>query len=151
MNEFMKKAIEEAYEGIKNGHGGPFGAVVVKDGKIIASGHNMVIAENDPTMHGEIAAIRKAAKAVESFDLSGCEIYTTGQPCPMCLAAIMWANIDKVYYGADSGDIEDIGFRDSKFYDIINSGNVNFLEQTDKKQCLELFDAYKNIKDKKNY
>ena len=111
MNKFMKMAIAEARKGIAMGHGGPFGAVVVKDGKVIAKGHNHVVANNDPTCHGEIDAIRKACKKLHSFDLSGCEIYTTGYPCPMCFCAILWANIEKVYYDLEEivkvGKVED--------------------------------------------
>ena len=98
-NEYMKLAIDEAREGIYNSHGGPFGSVIVKDDEIVGRGHNMVLKNNDSTAHGEISAIRDAEKRLKTFDLSGCELYTTGEPCPMCLAACMWANIDKVYYG----------------------------------------------------
>ena len=97
MNKYMKVAIEEAQKGIRSGHGGPFGAVVVKDGKIIGQGHNMVVKNNDPTCHGEVSAIRDACKNLSSFDLKGAEIYTTGEPCPMCLGAILWSNIEKIY------------------------------------------------------
>ena len=94
----MKIAIEEAYKGIKHNHGGPFGTVIVKDDKIISRGHNHVLSKNDPTCHGEIDAIRKAAKKLKTYDLSGCVLYTTAEPCHMCLCACMWANIDKIYY-----------------------------------------------------
>lgn len=151
MNEFMKIAIEEAQKGIHAGHGGPFGAVIVKDGKIVGKGHNMVVAEKDATLHGEMVAIKNASKALDTFDLSGCEIYTTGEPCPMCLGAIMWANIDKVYYGGTSKDIDSIGFRDDRFYDIINNGKKEFVKELDRDECLKLFEEYKNIADKTNY
>mgnify|MGYP002520219486 CR=1 FL=1 len=91
----------------------PVGCVIVKDDVVIGKGHNQVVKNNDPTCHGEMMAIHKACKKINSFDLSGCVIYTTGQPCPMCLAAILWANIDKVYYGCNIIDTEDIGFRDN--------------------------------------
>ena len=110
--EFMELAIDEARAGILNGDGGPFGAVIVKDGSVIASGHNQVIKNSDSTDHGEIDAIRKAERALETYDLSGCVIYTTSEPCPMCLAAILWANIEKVYYGCTIEDNARIGFRD---------------------------------------
>lgn len=151
MNEFMKIAIEEAQKGIHAGHGGPFGAVIVKDGKIVGKGHNMVVAEKDATLHGEMVAIKNASKALDTFDLSGCEIYTTGEPCPMCLGAIMWANIDKVYYGGTSKDIDSIGFRDDRFYDIINNSKKEFVKELDRDECLKLFEEYKNIADKTNY
>lgn len=143
--EFMKFAIAEARDGIKNRHGGPFGAVVVKNGEVIASGHNHVLKNTDSTCHGEIDAIRKAEQALETYDLSGCELYTTGEPCPMCLAAILWANIDKVYYGCTIEDNAKIGFRDAKF-DQLLGGRANlpdgFLEEQDRALCLELFDEY---------
>ena len=117
VNEFMKVAIQEAKKGIRKGHGGPFGAVIVKDGEIVGRGHNQVVKNNDPTCHGEMMAIHMACKKLNTFDLSGTEIYTTGEPCPMCLAAILWANISKVYYGCNIVDTETIGFRDLAFYE----------------------------------
>ncbi len=147
-SEFMKVAISEGEEGISKGHGGPFGAVVVKDGEIVASGHNHVISETDSTCHGEIDAIRKAEKKLGSYDLSGCEIYTTGEPCPMCLAALLWANISKVYYGCRTSDEAEIGFRDGKFHEMLNSNLElpdGYLEERDRKICLELFEKYKNM------
>ena len=117
MNKYMRMAINEAKKGIRNGHGGPFGAVIVKNDEVIARGHNQVVKNNDPTCHGEIMAIHKACKKLGTFDLSGCEIYTTGEPCPMCMAAILWANIEKIYYGCNILDTEEIGFRDKKFYE----------------------------------
>lgn len=151
MNEFMKIAIEEAQKGINAGHGGPFGAVIVKNGEIVGKGHNMVVAEKDATLHGEMVAIKNASKTLDTFDLSGCEIYTTGEPCPMCLGAIMWANIDKVYYGGNSKDIASIGFRDDKFYEIINQNKKEFIEEMNREECLKLFDEYKSITNKTNY
>ena len=114
-SEFMQIAIQEAREGISNGDGGPFGTAIVRDGVLIASGHNHVLAYNDPTCHGEVDAIRKACKRLGTFDLTGCELYTTGEPCHMCLCACMWANISKIYYGCTIADNEIIGFRDNKF------------------------------------
>ena len=144
----MEAAIAEAREGINNGDGGPFGAVVVKDGEIVASGHNRVLKNNDSTCHGEIDAIRKAEEKSGTYDLSGCEIYTTGEPCPMCLAAIMWANISKVYYGCTLEDNEKIGFRDDKFDGMMGgrSGLLEgFLEERDREDCLAVFDEYNNM------
>ena len=145
--EFMETAINEAKTGIANGHGGPFGAVIVKNGEIIASGHNCVLKNNDSTCHGEIDAIRKAEQKLGTYDLSGCELYTTGEPCPMCLAAILWANIDKVYYGCTIEDNAKIGFRDAKFDEMLGGRKNlnNLLEQHDRDLCLQLFDEYNNL------
>ena len=152
--EFMNLAIAEAKVGIENGHGGPFGAVIVKDGQVIASGHNCVIINNDSTCHGEIDAIRKAEQALGTYDLSGCEIYTTSEPCPMCLAAILWANINKVYYGCKLNDNEIIGFRDVKFENAIlhrDDLKSELLEEKDRDACLALFNEYNSIKNKTIY
>ena len=146
--EFMEAAITEAKTGIHYGHGGPFGAVVVKDGKVIASGHNCVLKNNDSTCHGEIDAIRKAEQALGTYDLSGCELYITGEPRPMCLAAILWANISKVYYGCTLEDNAKIGFRDAKFDQLLGgraSLAPGFLEQRDRDLCLALFDEYSKM------
>ena len=112
----MQLAIEKAEENIAAGKGGPFGAVVVKDGKIIAAVGNRVTSTNDPTAHAEVVAIREACKVLETFDLAGCEIYASCEPCPMCLGAIMWARIDKLYYAADRTDASRAGFDDEHFY-----------------------------------
>lgn len=146
--EFMQQAIAEARAGIAGGHGGPFGAVVVKDGAIVASGHNCVLKNTDSTCHGEIDAIRKAEQRLQTYDLSGCELYTTGEPCPMCLAAILWANISKVYYGCTLEDNAKIGFRDAKFDQLLGgraSLAPGFLEQRDRDLCLALFDEYSKM------
>lgn len=151
LNKFMKLAIEEAQEGIRNGHGGPFGAVIVKDGEVISTGHNHVVINNDPTCHGEVDAIRKACAKLGTFDLSGCEIYTSGYPCPMCFGAILWANIEKVYYGCNTTDTELIGFRDKAFEESIPEKMITMCEQLNRDECLKLYDEYKNILDKTNY
>lgn len=154
MNKFMKVAIKEAEEGIKNGHGGPFGAVIVKDGKIIGKGHNHVVANNDPTCHGEVDAIRNACSNINSFDLKGSEIYTTGEPCPMCLGAILWSNIEHIYYGCSIQENDMIGFRDEIFYknlSISTKKMQNKISQIDHEECLKLFNKYMKIKDKVNY
>ena len=114
--EFMIEAIGLSVENLKKG-GGPFGAVIVKDGKIIARGANSVTVANDPTAHAEVNAIRKAADVLGTFDLSGCEIYTSCEPCPMCLGAIYWARLDKIYYANTKNDAKDIGFDDSFIYE----------------------------------
>ncbi|MBU6448611.1 MAG: nucleoside deaminase [Rhodospirillales bacterium] len=113
---FMKRAIGLARQGMAGGHGGPFGAVVVRDGEIIGEGHNRVLSAVDPTAHAEVTAIRDAARKEERFDLSGAEIYVNGLPCPMCMSAIFWARIGKVYYACAPEDAEKIGFDDQKFY-----------------------------------
>lgn len=127
MNKFMELAINEAKKGIRNKEGGPFGSVIVKDGKVVGRGHNKVVANNDPTAHGEMMAIRDASNRLGTFDLTGCELYTTHYPCPMCRCAIMWANIKKVYYGCTVEDTAKIGFRDKDFYenDIIEYVETN--------------------------
>lgn len=113
---FMKEAIRLAEENIQTGKGGPFGAVVVKDGKIIAAVGNRVTSTNDPTAHAEVVAIREACKELNTFDLSGCEIYASCEPCPMCLGAILWARIEKLYFAADRKDAAMGGFDDEAFY-----------------------------------
>jgi len=151
MNSFMKIAVDEARTGIMAGDGGPFGCVIVKDGSVIGRGHNQVIKKKDPTSHGEIMAIKNACKAIDSFDLSGCELYTTGEPCPMCMGAILWANISKVYYGCSIEDTQKIGFRDKAFYGIVNINAGNILSQIDRDECLELYYEYEKISDKTEY
>lgn len=151
MNAYMQIAIEEAREGIRQGHGGPFGAVIVKDGEVIAKGHNHVVEYNDPTCHGEIDAIRKACKKLGTFDLSGCELFTSGYPCPMCMCAILWANIDKVYYGCNTTDTEIIGFRDKEFEESIPQRKEELLEELDRDECLKLYEEYRAIQNKTMY
>ncbi len=144
-NKYMKMAIEEAYDGIKHKHGGPFGCVIVRDGKVIGSGHNRVLLNHDATCHGEMEAIRDASKKTGSHNLSGATLYTTAAPCPMCKGAILWANIDKVYYGCTIEDTDGIGFRDEVFFNRWNdSENNNFGEELDRSACQELFRAYAN-------
>ena len=146
--DFMEAAVQEAEAGIQHKDGGPFGAVVVKDGEIVASGHNCVLKDNDSTCHGEIDAIRKAEQKLQTYDLSGCELYTTSEPCPMCLAAILWANVDKVYYGCTLADNAEIGFRDVKFDELLGGRSSlpkDFLENHDREMCLEIFKEYNGI------
>lgn len=114
--EFMREAIKLSIESVENG-GGPFGAIVVKDSKIIAKGSNRVTLDNDPTAHGEVIAIREAAKHLGTFDLSDCDIYTSCEPCPMCLGAIYWARFDNLYFANTKIDAKKIGFDDSFIYD----------------------------------
>ncbi len=112
----MKRAIELARQGMAGGHGGPFGAVVVRDGKVVGEGHNRVLSSVDPTAHAEVTAIRDAAKNEAKFDLSGTVIYVNGMPCPMCMSSIFWARIGKVFYACAPEDAEKIGFDDQEFY-----------------------------------
>lgn len=146
-SEFMQIAIQEAREGVSNGDGGPFGTAIVRDGVLIASGHNHVLAYNDPTCHGEVDAIRKACKRLGTFDLTGCELYTTGEPCHMCLCACMWANISKIYYGCTIADNEIIGFRDNKFDQIFGGRNKlgDYMTEIDREACLRLFQDYSKM------
>ncbi len=140
-------AIQEAGAGIRAGHGGPFGSVIVKAGKVVGRGHNMVVANKDSTAHGEIMAIKNAEENLATYDLSGCELYTTGEPCPMCLAACLWANIDKVYYGCTISDNADIGFRDQKFDELLGgrSNLSGYMEETERDACLKLFEEYRSM------
>ena len=114
--QFMRQAIQLAIDNIKNG-GGPFGAVIVKDGKVIATGVNRVTANNDPTAHAEITAIRQACEKLGTFSLEGCDIYSSCEPCPMCLGAIYWAHLDHLYYGANKHDAAAAGFDDQFIYE----------------------------------
>lgn len=116
-NPFMQLAIDLAIENVRSGAGGPFAAVVVREGKVIAQGTNRVTSTNDPTAHAEVVAIREACKALGNFQLTGCEIYTTCEPCPMCLGAIYWARPDRVFYASTAPDASAAGFDDSFIYD----------------------------------
>lgn len=145
MNKYMEKAKEVAKKGMDEKDGGPFGALIVdKDGNIIAIGNNEVLKENDPTAHAEMIAIRKACKKLGTYDLSDCELYTTCEPCPMCISASIWANIHKIVYGCSKNDANEIGFKDDKIYKYLEGkGEVELtLEQIDRNECLELFNNY---------
>lgn len=147
----MRLGVNEARKTMSENIGGPFGAVIVdKDNNVIAIASNTVIGDCDSTAHAEVNAIRKAGKILKTHDLSGCKIYATGYPCPMCLSAIIWSNIKEVYYGTDLKEAEQIGFRDQMIYDFINGKDVNLLKmsQKDHEICLELFKEYeKNNKE----
>ena len=148
----MAEAIKEAYRGIEAGDGGPFGTVVVKDGQVIGRGHNQVVRNNDCTCHGEMIAIREACKTINNFNLSGAELYTTSEPCPMCLGTILWARIDKIYYGCTVKDAARIGFCDDDFYKKLSLSTNNLdITQIDLEECLKLFDDYSQIEDKVMY
>ena len=143
----MQMAIDEARAGIAAGDGGPFGSVVVRDGVMVGRGHNRVLSRHDPTAHGEMEAIRDACSRVGSHDLAGCDVYTTGEPCHMCLCACLWANVRRVYYGCTIKDNALIGFRDDHFNDIFAGRDKlgDFLVQQDREACLSLFDDYMRL------
>ncbi len=144
MNEFMKAAKELADSNVVTKVGGPFGAVVVKDGKIIGRGSNHVLANNDPTAHAEVMAIRDACKNIGSYDLSGCELYTSAYPCPMCFSAIIWSNIKKVYYGNTVEDTDKIGFRDERIYECIKNSDKSILDMEcmDREETIKTYEEY---------
>ena len=144
----MDLAIEEARKTMKNNEGGPFGAAIVKDDKIIAVTSNTVFGTHDPTAHAEMNAIREAGKKLKTHDLTGCRLYATGYPCPMCLSAIIWSNIKEVYYGSDLKDAEKIGFRDDFIYDFIknnNQGEVLTIKQIEREKCVKMQEEYKKL------
>lgn len=146
MNQYMQIALNEAKKGMLEGKGGPFGAAVVKEGSVISMASNEVLCSNDPTAHAEIVAIRRACARLQTYDLSGCVIYVTGEPCPMCLAAIIWANIKEVYYALSAKEAEKIGFRDNMIYrHLRGEENVLKIEQLDSQACLKLYEDYKSM------
>jgi guanine deaminase len=147
--DYMNLAINEAKKTMRKDIGGPFGALIVdQNGKILSVASNTVLGDHDPTAHAEMNAIRKATKAIGSHDLTGCTLYTTAYPCPMCLGAIIWSNIKKVYYGCVESDADEIGFRDDFIYKFIETGrndiNILDLEETQRDLCLTLFKEYKD-------
>lgn len=145
MDQYMKLALESARIGYQNGEGGPFGAAVIKDGVVLAVAHNQVLKNNDPTAHAEIMAIRQACQAIGSHDLSGAILYATGQPCPMCLSAIIWANIKTCYYANTVQDAEKIGFRDDMIYHYLQEGgNLLELKQLGRDACIAMYEDYAN-------
>lgn len=148
MNVFMEMAIQEAMDGISNRDGGPFGCVIVKNGVVVGKGHNEVLRRNDPTCHGEMMAIKDACNNLGTYDLSQCELYSTSQPCVMCMGAIMWSNISSVYYGCTVQDAENIGFRDKKFSEQLEDFSGTIIDRDD---CLRLFNKYCLLKDKVIY
>ena len=148
--KFMLEAIRVANENIEN-EGGPFGAVIVKDGEIIAASGNSVTIDNDPTAHAEVNTIRKACKRLGTFNLEGCEIYSSCEPCPMCLSAIYWAHIDKLYYATTKDDAASIGFDDSFIYHELTLKPEErrvHAEQHDREVALEPFNIWRNKTDK---
>lgn len=150
----MRKAISLAFEGMRAGKGGPFGAVVVKDGKVIGQGSNRVLQGNDPTAHAEVEAIRDACRHLNHFQLTGCTLYTSCEPCPMCLGAIYWARPDKVYYACDRQDAAKAGFDDDFIYREIPldpcDRSIRF-EQLQRKEALPAFEGWVEKKDRTPY
>ena len=153
MNEYMKLAKDLSLENLKTNAGGPFGAVIVKDNKIIGKGSNNVLKNNDPTAHAEIMAIRDACNNVGSYDLNGCTLYTSCYPCPMCLSAIIWSNIKEVYYGNTKEDAEKIGFRDNFIYEYLKefSTDTITMKQIDRDETIKVFNEYNDKEDKTIY
>ena len=144
IDELLENAAEEAFVGISKGDGGPFGAVIVdSDGNIISRGHNMVLCTNDPTNHAEVVAIREACRKLNTYDLSGCTIYSSCEPCPMCLSAIIWSNIKTVYFGADRKDAANAGFRDDAIYEFLDGKNqIIESHSIDNNFCKEVLNNY---------
>ena len=158
MNKYMEVAKELADDNLITNVGGPFGACIVKDGKIIGKGSNHVLCNIDPTAHAEIMAIRDACKNINSYDLSGCELYTSCYPCPMCLSAIIWSNIKMVYYGNTKEDAQNIGFRDDYIYNYIknldnnlNNDNALKLECINRDETIDTFNKFIEKSDKTIY
>ena len=152
--KFMQEAIALSRSGIMNNEGGPFGCVIVKDDRIIGKGNNRVISDNDPTAHAEVVAIRDACKNLNSFQLEDCEIYTSCEPCPMCLGAIYWARIKMVYYANNRKDAAGIGFDDSMIYDEIgtdlNNRKIPIIGLR-KEEALKIFEQWRDKNDKTLY
>jgi guanine deaminase len=154
MNDYMHEAIVEARKGMQSGHGGPFGALIVNNGTVVARAHNEVLTTNDPTAHAEILAIRRASTELERFDLSDCEIYSSCEPCPMCFAAIHWAKIRRLYFACTRGDAAEIGFDDDYIYRVIR-GEADHLQvdtgQVDRSEGLLLFEEFTHLENKRLY
>lgn len=151
----MKKAIEESKVNVSNNYkkGGPFGAVIVKNGEIICSAHNTVIESNDPTAHAEVNVIRNACNKLNTHDLSGCVLYTSAEPCPMCLSAIIWSNIKIVYYANTKKDADDIGFRDDMIYEYLKGNDEHLIEvhHIENEEAIKVFKEFKQLEDKTMY
>ena len=152
-NKFMERAIELSIQSVNNG-GGPFSSIIVRDEKIIAEGSNKVTLSNDPTAHGEIVAIREACKKLNNFNLSGCELYSTCEPCPMCLSAIYWSRINKIYYANTRKDAQKIDFDDSSIYSELQK-NINErkipMTQIMRNEALKAFELWDKKMDKVKY
>ena len=158
MNKYMEFADELSKQNLLTNNGGPFGAVVVKNGVIVGTGNNHVLANNDPTAHAEVMAIRNACENLNTYDLTDCELYTSCYPCPMCLSAIIWSNIKTIYYGNTKEDAADIGFRDDIIYKFIQnmtdeSSTSDILKTIpmDRDETIKTFENFKNKMDKTIY
>jgi guanine deaminase len=155
MNKYMHMAVEEGRKNLTSGEGGPFGAVIIRNGELVACTRNQVLLTNDPTMHAEMIAIRQACARLGRFDLSDCELYATCLPCPMCMGAIFWARLPKLYYGALDSDAAEIGFSDKFIYDAIRAGfrgqGALVMEALDREACVELMRAWGEQGNKKIY
>lgn len=158
MNVYMETAKKLSEKNLETNEGGPFGACIVKDGEIVGKASNLVLSSKDPTAHAEIVAIRETCKTLNTHDLSGCELYTSCYPCPMCLSAIIWSNIKKVYYGNTKEDVAKIGFRDDYIYNYIKNLNNETCENgilelncIDREETIKVFDKYVEKKDKTIY
>jgi len=152
--EFMRRAIALGLENVRTGGGGPFAAVVVKDGRIVADGVNRVTTTNDPTAHAEVVAIRAACHTLGVFQLTGCDLYTTCEPCPMCLGAIYWARPTRVYYACLASDAAAVGFDDAFIYDELKLAHNERrlpMEQLLREESLEIFSLWKRQEDKTHY
>lgn len=152
--KFMRIAIELAEDNVKRGVGGPFGAVIVKDGMIVARSANRVVPTNDPTAHAEVSVIRLACQELETYNLAGCEIYTSCEPCPMCLGAIYWARIDKIYYANTKADAAAIGFDDHFIYDELESPMENRklpFQQLLRDEAIQAFKLWETTEHKEQY
>lgn len=146
MNEYIKIAKDMAKNGMNNNEGGPFGAVITDNqGNIISTGNNQVLKNNDPTAHAEVVAIRNACAKLNTYDLSEYILYTSCEPCPMCLSAIIWSNIKEIYYACTKNDAAEIGFRDDMIYEYLKGNNKDLinLKQINSEECIDLFEEYK--------
>lgn len=150
--EYMQRANNEARKNLKTNQGGPFGAIIVKDGKVISEAHNQVLKKKDPTAHAEILAIQKASKKLHTHDLTGCILYTSCEPCPMCLSAAIWANIKEIYYGNTRKDAAQIGFRDDWIYEVFkNETSPLKIENIDRDVTMKTFEEFQKNQNKKIY
>jgi guanine deaminase len=152
--DFMRRAIALATENVRNAQGGPFGAVVVKDGRVLAEGANRVTVTNDPTAHAEIVAMREACRVLSDFQLSGCDLYTTCEPCPMCLGAIYWARPARVFYAAVAADAAAAGFDDAFIYEELKRALGDrrlVMKQLLRDEALEVFSVWKQQENKTTY
>ncbi|MCR4680869.1 MAG: nucleoside deaminase [Bacteroidales bacterium] len=152
--KFMEEAVALANKCFESGQGGPFGAVVVKDGIVVGRGHNMVTVHNDPTAHAEVMAIREACQNLGTFQLTGCELYASSEPCPMCMGAIYWAHPDRIYFGASCDDAADAGFDDSFIYEELKKDIADYsipTEQHDREMAKVTFDRWKSFDERIDY